>query len=271
MASPAVRFWQVDAFTDRAFGGNPAAVVLVDAWPTDDAMQRVAMEMNLSETAFVKLASGPSDGRIRWFTPTSEVDLCGHATLAAAHVLWNELGRPGERLALESASGPLGIAKAANALLELDFPAQPLEPVEITTELVEALGARPSELYASMDLVAVFENKRTVHELAPNFQPLRELCERRGVRALACVAPGAGHDIVARLFAPAVGIDEDPVTGSAYTMLGPLFAERIRRPDLTAHQVSRRGGELWLRVEQDRVKIAGHAVTTLEGVLRCPL
>lgn len=275
------RFWQVDSFTSAPFGGNPAAVVFVDAWPDDKAMQHIGMEMNLSETAFVRLTPGGGgvdasdadnpDGAIRWFTPTSEVDLCGHATLAAAHVAWNELGNDATTLTLDSASGPLGIARGESGLIELDFPVQPLEPIEVTPELVEALGARPTELYRSMDLVAIFDNKRAVHELRPDFQALLRAAEPHGARAIGCAASGAGHDIVARLFAPGVGIDEDPVTGSLYTMLAPLFAERLGRPDLTAHQVSTRGGELWLRVEGDRVKIAGHAVTTLEGTIRAGL
>ena len=282
---PRPRLFQVDAFASTLFKGNPAAVVPLDDWPPDAAMQAIAAENNLSETAFfVRTPGGEADYAIRWFTPAAEVDLCGHATLATAHVLFTELARssegpldaagtgPMESVSFTSRSGVLRVSRN-DARIVLDFPALPLAPDDTPIELVEALGVHPDEVLTGMDLVCVFDNKRTIHELRPDF---RKLARIDGVRAVGVTAPGAGHDFVARLFAPAVGIDEDPVTGSLYTMLAPYWANRLGKDTLTAHQVSHRGGELWLDVRRDaagnpsRVRIAGHAVTYLRGEIDLP-
>lgn len=282
---PRPRIFQVDAFTSTLFKGNPAAVVPLDDWLPDTTMQAIAAENNLSETAFfVRTPGAETDYHIRWFTPKAEVALCGHATLATAHVLFTELGRAGESpldaagttpidtVSFTCRSGTLRVSRD-DTRIALDFPALPLEAEDTPIELVEALGVHPDEVYAGMDLICVFDNKRTIHELSPDF---RKLATIDGVRAVGVTAPGAGHDFVARLFAPAVGIDEDPVTGSLYTMLAPYWAQRLGKDTLTAHQVSPRGGELWLHVLRDnnanpsRVRIAGHAVTYLRGEIDLP-
>ncbi len=255
-ATRRVAMFQVDAFAARAFTGNPAAVVLLDgAWPDDALMQAIAAENNLAETAFVL----PRGRRlhIRWFTPEIEIDLCGHATLAAAHVLWNEVKLGGERLEFASRSGPLPVERWSNGLLALDFPSRPGKPEPVTAALCEALGRAPVEVFRARDVMAVFDNRRDVYELRPSFDKLAAL-DAFGVIV---TAPGSGHDFVSRYFAPRAGVPEDPVTGSAHCTLIPYWSDRLGKPRLTAHQVSRRGGELWCEDRGDRVGIAGHAVT----------
>ncbi len=255
--------FQVDAFTGQTFRGNPAAVVLLDSWIGDDVMQAIARENNLSETAFVGPATVPgADFAIRWFTPTTEVDLCGHATLAAAHVLLNHRGHKGDRVVFESRSGLLPVSRE-NGAIALDFPAWNPDPVEITPDLVEALGARPSECYRSRDLLAVFESKKDVLGLRPDFKRIAAL----NGHGVIVTAPGAGHDFVSRFFAPSLGVDEDPVTGSAHCTLTPYWSKRLGKRSLTAHQVSKRGGELRCTMNGDRVHLAGRAVTYLEGTI----
>lgn len=261
--------FQVDAFASRLFTGNPAAVVPLDRWLDDDVLQAIAGENNLSETAFfVPAREGDADYDLRWMTPAAEVALCGHATVATAHALWTEMGCTLDRIRFRSKSGVLTVSRGEGGLIVLDFPTIPIERVDPPEGLCEALGHEPSEVYHSYDLICVFENKRDVHELRPDFRGLGRI---PGVRAIGVTAPGVGHDFVARLFAPGVGIDEDPVTGSLYTMLGPYWAARLEKHRLTAHQVSKRGGELWLHLPPDRpgrIEIAGHAVTYLKGTIR---
>ena len=259
-----MKIYQVDAFTKRLFHGNPAAVVPMEAFPDDTALQAIAAENNLAETAFfIPRGSGDANFHLRWFTPEVEVDLCGHATLAAAHVLWTEMGFEKEKIVFDGRSGLLTVSKDAEGRVELDFPAKPGEAVEITSTVVRALGREPVEMYRSDDLMCVFDNKRQVHELAPDFALLAGI-EARGVIA---TAPGAGHDFVSRFFAPAVGINEDAVTGSAHCTLTPYWATKLGRDNLTAHQISKRGGELWCTNDRERgrVKISGNAVTYLRG------
>lgn len=260
----------VHAFTRRAFHGNPAAVVLLGSSKLDsDTMQRIAAENKLSETAFV--TSRPARGQysIRWFTPATEVDLCGHATLAAAHTLWNHSGEKRKSITFHSASGKLPVEKRGDMIV-LDFPARPARRTGPSRHLSSALGREPSEVYqlagAGSTILAVFENKRDVHELAPDFAELREL----DAPAVIVTAPGAGHDFVCRFFAPSKGIDEDPVTGSAHCTLIPYWASRLGRSVLTSHQVSKRGGELYCELVGSRVRIAGHAVTFSHGVAMIP-
>jgi predicted PhzF superfamily epimerase YddE/YHI9 len=258
-----IEFHQVDAFASRPFTGNPAAVVVRDAWLPDPLMQQIAMEMNLSETAFV----GPGDDgglRIRWFTPAVEVDLCGHATLASAHVL----GRDHVRLA--SRSGGLEVRRDGD-LLVLDFPARPprrCDDAGLAERLADALGRAPREVLLSRDAVAVFDDAATVRELAPDMTRLAAI----DVHGVIVTAPGdrPGLDFVSRFFVPQQGIPEDPVTGSAHCTLIPWWAERLGKPELLAHQVSRRGGELRCRLRGDRVDIGGRAVTVARGVLLLP-
>lgn len=257
-------FYQVDSFTRRAFHGNPAAVVPLESWLSDERMQQIASEANLSETAFVVRTGSAGNGEaryhIRWFTPTVEVDLCGHATLAAAHVLWHHVGERAPRIVFDGKSGPLPVDRKGDQTV-LDFPSRPGEAIAVSDELTTALGRRPVEAYKSRDVMAVFEHKRDVHELSPDIAKLAAI---DGVCVIA-TAPGAGHDFVSRVFAPRVGIAEDPVTGSAHCTLAPYWAKKLGKSSVSGHQVSKRGGELFCEVAGDRVRIGGHCVLYLEG------
>ena len=256
---------QVDAFAERPFTGNPAAVC-VTAGPSDEGwMQSVAIEMNLSETAFLHPnESGDGSYRLRWFTPGGEVALCGHATLASAHVLWTE-GHlaDGSVARFHTASGELR-AERCDAGITLDFPATPVEEVAPEPGLVEALGATPSFVGRSrFDAFVVLEDEATVRALAPDMGRIASL-SARGVIA---TAVGREHDFVSRFFAPGLGVPEDPVTGSAHCALGPYWAARLGKLELDAYQASARGGRLGLQVKGARVLLTGRAVTTLRGLL----
>lgn len=257
--------FHVDAFTSRPFHGNPAGVLVLDQWLDDRVMQQVAAENNLSETAFVAPVKG-RDGAacfgIRWFSPTIEIDLCGHATIASAHVLWEHLGLKGNRIVFESKSGPLPVARRGE-WIELDFPSRPGDPVKDTRRLARALGREPVEVFRARDYLAVFDNKRDVHELTPDIAALRDL-DAFGVIV---TAPGAGHDYVCRFFVPKGGIDEDPATGSTHCTLVPYWSKRLGKRTLTAHQVSKRGGEFKCEDRGGRIAIAGRAVTYMEGTI----
>jgi predicted PhzF superfamily epimerase YddE/YHI9 len=261
-----MRLWQVDAFTSEPFAGNPAAVCLLDGPRDDRWMQRVAAEMNLSETAFL-LPEGEAY-RLRWFTPAAEVDLCGHATLASAHVLFSKKGGPGG-IAFLTRSGELRALRRGE-LIELDFPALPPAEEQPPPGLVDALGVRPRSAHRSrFDRLLELESEEAVREVRPDFRALRAV-DTRGVivTARASAAPARrGHDFVSRFFAPAVGIDEDPVTGSAHCVLAPFWAARLGRSEMTAFQASPRGGEVRVRLDGDRVFLGGRAVTVLEGEL----
>ncbi len=256
------RLIQVDAFAEAPFRGNPAAVCLLDG-PREDAwMQAVALEMNLSETAFL-LPEGER-WRLRWFTPAVEVDLCGHATLASAHALWEEGRAPeGTSLRFLTRSGELR-ADRRDGLIELDFPATPVEPAEPPPALLAALKASPRFAGRSrFDWLVLLEGEPAVRTLGPDFRALAAVTER----GLIATAPSDSpeFDFVSRFFAPAAGIAEDPVTGSAHCALGPFWAERLGKPELRAFQASRRGGSLRVRLSGDRVLLGGRAVTTLRG------
>lgn len=252
--------YQVDAFASEVFKGNPAAVCIPDSWPDDSTMQKIANENNLSETAFAV----PEEGRyvIRWFTPEVEVDLCGHATLATAHVLFNHLGHPEERVEFFSPhSGELTVEKTANGLV-LDFPADEIAETEIPGIVVEALRKQPLKaLKGRSDLMLVFASQAEVEDLLPDFGSLSRL-ESRGVIA---TAMGGEVDFVSRFFAPQSGINEDPVTGSAHTTLTPYWSRVLGKKIMTARQLSLRGGELLCEDCGDRVKISGRAVTYMTG------
>ena len=263
-----VPLYQVDAFTDTAFRGNPAAVCLLDRAAPAEWMQRVAAEMNLSETAFVvtRAEEGQADFDLRWFTPTVEVDLCGHATLASAHVLWET-----ERLAPDAAArfhtrSGLLTATCTGGVITLDFPATRPEPAEAPAGLAEALGARPVQVAQSrFDYLVEVAAEETVRALKPDFRALGEIDVVRGIMV---TAPGSnGTDFVSRFFAPAAGVDEDPATGSAHCCLAPYWADRLGRNPLNAFQASQRGGTLRVEVCGDRVLLGGRAVTVLRGEL----
>jgi PhzF family phenazine biosynthesis protein len=252
-------FW-IDAFTDRMFGGNPAAVIPLDSWLDDSILQRIANENGLSETAYF-VRTGPARAQLRWFTPAVEVDLCGHATLAAAHVLYNQLGQRESPMVFDTKSGPLSVA-SNGPLLELDFPSRPAKPAEPVDGLLLGLGSKPDQLLRSERMwLCVYTTQQEVVGMAPDFAALANVVPGR----IIVTAPGTDCDFVSRFFAPDAGIAEDPVTGSAHSTLVPYWAERLGRNRLHARQVSRRGGELWCELDGDRVKMAGHGVAYLKG------
>ena len=256
-----IRQYVVDAFASRPFTGNPAAVCLLPHWLEDDVLQAIARENNLSETAFLV-----DDGEVyglRWMTPECEVDLCGHATLAAAHALFSHEGVNRDVLRFHTRSGELRVARRADGWLELDFPAQPAAPCATPAMLVSALGLTPREVRAGMDFLVVLESERQVRALMPDMAHLASL----PLRGVIVTAPGEDVDFVSRFFAPGVGIPEDPVTGSAHCALTPYWAERLGKSALKARQISRRTGELRCELQGDRVLIAGQAVTFLVGEL----
>lgn len=269
MTTARLQIWQVDAFTSTPLAGNPAAVCVLPAFPDDVWLQSVAREMNLSETAFlVRRPDGEFD--LRWLTPKVEVDLCGHATLASAHVLWEEgLAPAGAPLGFHTRSGRLTAERRDKGVIELDFPAKPSEPFENPPDLAPALGAPVRELLRNrFDYLALLESEAAVRALSPDFTALSKLSVRGViVTSLADEARRAEYDFVSRFFAPGAGVDEDPVTGSAHCFLGPYWAARLGRKELRAYQASARGGWVNVRLEGDRVKLGGHAVTILEGTL----
>ncbi|MDZ7790435.1 MAG: PhzF family phenazine biosynthesis protein [Xanthomonadales bacterium] len=255
------RLFQVDAFADKVFEGNPAAVVPLDEWPDDELMRAIANENNLSETAFfVPVGDGYA---LRWFTPDAEVDLCGHATLASAHVLFEHLGFEGEEIAFDSRSGELRVRRC-DAGLELDFPAGGRREIGIPAGMEEALGARPRQAFEGDDCMVVFGSEAEVRALSPDFRALARM-PGRGVLA---TAPGDEVDFVSRCFFPKLRVDEDPVTGSAHCQLAPYWAERLGKHQLVARQVSARSGTIRCRVAGERVKLAGPAVDFFEGTIR---
>ncbi len=253
--------YQVDAFTGSVFAGNPAAVCPLAEWPEDSLLQSIAAENNLSETAF--LVGGDGRYHIRWFTPKSEVDLCGHATLASAFVIFEKLEAGRRSVAFESRSGPLAVDRDGE-LLALDFPSR--LPVECAApaELAGALGMPPLRVLGSRDYMAVYESEDDVRSLRPDMERLKRL-DRMGVIA---TAPGRDADFVSRFFAPGVGVPEDPATGSTHCTLVPYWAKRLGKTRLRAFQVSERGGELFCEQRGDRVSIAGRAVLYLEGTIQ---
>lgn len=252
--------YQIDAFADRQFEGNPAAVVPLERWLPDETMQAIAMENNLSETAFFV----PSDGafHIRWFTPNREVRLCGHATLASAFVLFNELGFGTDEIIFDSLSGRLSVSRS-DGLLTLDFPSQVPERCEVPDHLVKGLGAIPLECYRNEDYLAVFGSEQELTAIEPDHSHLARL----DLRGVIVTAPSPRYDFVSRFFAPKYGTPEDPVTGSAHTQLAPYWSGRLGKTQLRARQISRRGGNLLCQIHEDRVRIAGSAVKYMEGTI----
>lgn len=259
-----LRITQVDAFTDRAFTGNPAAVCILPEPPAEWWMQDVAREMNLSETAFLIAHEDGYD--LRWFTPGTEVELCGHATLASAHVLWEE-GHlaPDETARFHTRSGLLTCTRA-DGWIEMDFPASPPAACDAPENLTAALGVEPVWTGRSrFDLMAVLPDEKQVRTLTPDLTALRQV-DARGVIVTA-EATGSSYDFVSRFFAPGVGVDEDPVTGSAHCALAPYWSDRLGRDALVGYQVSPRGGRVRTRLAGDRVMLGGQAVTVLRGEL----
>jgi predicted PhzF superfamily epimerase YddE/YHI9 len=255
--------YQVDAFTDRPFRGNPAAVCPLERWLPDETLQSIAAENNISETAYYIPSGASPDGRycLRWFTPAVEVDLCGHATLASAHVIWAiRHESAAARLRFQTRSGELTVERDG-PLYAMDFPARP--PIECAgqAEVAAALRTKPERVLGARDYLCVFADEDQVRGIAPEMEKIARL-ERF---AVIVTAPGRDSDFVSRFFAPAQGIPEDPVTGSAHCTLIPYWSQRLGKKALFARQVSRRGGELWCEDRGDRVRIAGHAANFLTG------
>ncbi len=250
--------YQIDAFTNNIFQGNPAAVVVLDEWIENKLMQKIAAENNLSETAFI--VKDEENYAIRWFTPVCEVDLCGHATLASAHLVLYHLETTRPKVTFSSKSGDLTV-EIKDDLLSMNFPSVQSEKVDIPEELAEALKVKPAELYKSDDYMAVFNNEKTIQDIEPDF----ELLKKTGARGIIVTAPGESVDFVSRFFAPAVGINEDPVTGSAHTKLVPYWSKRLGKKKLRAEQISKRGGRIICEELGDRVELSGNARTYLMG------
>jgi PhzF family phenazine biosynthesis protein len=256
--------YQVDAFSSAVFSGNPAAICPLEKWLPDATMQAIALENNLAETAFF-VQDGHDRQRfaLRWFTPVCEVDLCGHATLASAYVLFEELNAPGELLRFETKSGELTVRKHGGRLV-MDFPSRPPSKIEPESNLVPALGGEPTEILAARDYLVRYGSAREVQSLQPDMQALKKLDRF----AVIVTAPGTDCDFVSRFFAPGKGVPEDPVTGSAHCTLIPYWAAQLGKTTLHARQVSPRGGELFCKLNGDRVEIAGEAALFLTGRIR---
>lgn len=251
--------YQVDAFTDRLFSGNPAAVVPLDAWLPDELMQAIALENNLSETAFI--VPRDEDFELRWFTPAVEVDLCGHATLATAHVLFRHLNYTKPGIVFHTRSGPLTVERSGQGY-RMDFPVDDIRQIEVPAALEQALGCPVLEAWQGRnDMMAVLGSQETVTRLNPNMEALIQL----GGRGFIATAPGKEADFVSRCFFPNAGVDEDPVTGSAHTTMTPYWAARLGKTRLEARQLSARGGALLCMLEGKRVLLEGEAVTYLKG------
>lgn len=255
-----IPYFHVDAFTGRMFAGNPAGVCLLADWLPDTLLQSIAAENNLAETAFVVQRASTFD--LRWFSPTVEIDLCGHATLASAHVLFRHLGYRATLVRFQTRSGELTVTRE-NDLLTLDFPSRPSVPCVAPAELIAGLGATPVFTAKGRDYLAVFDREETVRRLQPDMGKLMAL-DCLGVIA---TAPGDRSDFVSRFFAPSIGVPEDPVTGSTHCTLIPYWAQRLERSKLQAFQISARGGELICEHRGERVGIGGRAVTYASGFL----
>lgn len=251
--------YQVDAFASEVFKGNPAAVCPLESWIDAELMQKIALENNLAETAFFVKKNDVYE--IRWFTPVYEIDLCGHATLASAFVIFEILKSESEIVKFHShKSGELAVEKKDDLLI-LDFPSRPVQKTELPEGLIEAIGRTPKEVFKARDYFLVYENEQEISDIKPNFNKLLEV----GGHGFIVTAKGETADFVSRFFAPEVGVFEDPVTGSAHCNLIPFWAERFGKTELFAKQISARGGELFCKLEGDRVKIGGNAVLYLKG------
>lgn len=251
--------FQVDAFAEDLFKGNPAAVVPLDRWLEDDIMQQIAMENNLPETAFFVPTNAGFE--IRWFTPKAEVDLCGHATLATAHVIFEEANYPHAEIVFGSKSGLLRVSRKENRL-QLDFPSDPVRIIDAPNHIIQALGKLPEACYkGKTDYMLLYASEKEIREMNPNFSALAKI----KARGIIVTARGTESDFVSRFFAPGVGVDEDPVTGSAHTTLTPFWAKKLEKNEMIAHQLSKRGGELLVSLKDERVLIAGKTKTYMRG------
>lgn len=255
-----LKIYIANAFADNQFGGNPAAVVPLEKWLSESLMRQIAAQNNLAETAFI--VPQDEDYAIRWFTPTVEVALCGHATLASAHIFFNHLGYHRDQIIFHSKSGPLHVSKSVDQKITLDFPADRITATDAPDLIEQGLKVKPAEIYkSSFDYVAVLNNQEEIEKLSPDFRVLAKLPSR----GMIVTARGRSSDFVSRCFFPQSGIDEDPVTGSAHTALVPYWAEKLGKSKLSAIQLSRRRGYLDCELKKDRVLMSGHAFTYLVG------
>ena len=259
-----IPIYQVDAFTDSVFSGNPAAVCPLNYWLPDELLQSIALENNLSETAYF-VREGAAY-HLRWFTPVAEVKLCGHATLASAFVLFNFLKTTTDTIRFKSLSGSLLVERQADGSMTMDFPKENMEPCRTPQTLWESLGAHPIECFKGEDYMAIMDSEQTVRHLQPDFRQMATL----PTRGLIVTARGEHCDFVSRFFAPRHHIDEDPVTGSAHCATAPYWANKLNKDTLSAIQLSERGGTLNCRVSNDRVFINGHAVLFFRGRMVLP-
>lgn len=262
-----MKIYQLDAFTNQLFAGNPAAVVPLTEWLPEEQMQQIAAENNLAETAFYVKTAGETDYHIRWFTPTVEVDLCGHATLAAGYVVFHLEDKPDkDAVTFDSRSGPLKVCRGDDGWLTLDFPADVVQKANVQPPaLLTSLGERPKAVYkGKTDYMLVYETQAQVEALDPDFREMATV-PARGVIVTALGDANSGADFVSRFFGPQSGVDEDPVTGSAHTTLTPYWAEQLGKTELTARQLSKRGGYLRCKLHGDRVDIAGQVQLYLMG------
>ncbi len=254
-------YW-IDAFTQQKYCGNPAAVIPLENWLENSEMQLIAYENGLAETAFF-VPSKSGQYHLRWFTPKAEVDLCGHATLATAFTLFNHLGFLGDQITFNTRSGDLVVTRTSDDLLRLNFPSRRAKPVTPPTAIIKGLGKEPTFFAQAEANLAVFATVNDIRSITPDFAALATL-EQYGTIA---TAPGDDCDFVSRFFAPRVGVNEDPVTGSAHCVLTPYWADRLGKNQLHAKQLSHRGGEIWCELHEDRVHISGHARLYLEGMV----
>ncbi|MDD3393302.1 MAG: PhzF family phenazine biosynthesis isomerase [Anaerotignum sp.] len=255
-----MKYFVVDAFAENVFGGNPAGVCVLEEPLSSETMQSIASENNLSETAFVyKKELGKYD--LKWFTPKAEIDLCGHATLGTAFVIANFIDTEVAEMAFSTLSGTLTVTRRGD-LLEMDFPSRMPEEIEVTEEMEKAIGAKPLAAYLSRDLILLLEDEKSVKELDPDLEQVMALTDGLGV---VVTAKGTEYDFVSRCFFPKLGVNEDPVTGSAHSSLIPFWAQKLGKEDMAAKQVSKRGGILQCKNAGERVRISGVAVLYLKG------
>lgn len=251
--------YQIDAFAQKVFEGNPAAVIPLQEWLEDTLMQKIAMENNLSETVF--FVKEQEKYHIRWFTPKAEVDMCGHATLASAYVIFEELNEQENEIVFSSKSGDLIVKKETDGSLVMDFPLQVINECPIPQQIIDSFAQKPIACYKSMDYIVIFENEQDIIDAKPNLELLK-LLDARGV----CIASiSSEYDFVTRFFAPKYGIDEDPVTGSAFTQLVSYFSKTLDKQEFSCKQLSQRGGEVFCKLKGNRVEMRGHCVKFLEG------
>jgi len=266
-----MQYHVIDVFTDKLFGGNPAGVCLLEWWPHDDVLQSIAAENNLSETAFLVKQDGYYD--LRWFTPAIEIDLCGHATIAGAFVLFEEIEKAASEIKFRTLSGIMAV-KRENDLLFLDFPARPVSPCPMYQTFEKAFGVSPVEVFKAVDFLVLIENEETLRAINPDFLLLKQLKSEAKLDndsfGIIITAKGSDCDFVSRFFAPNAGINEDPVTGRAHCSLIPFWKERLGKSRMTARQLSKRGGMLFCEDRNERVRIGGKAVRYLRGDIEMP-